>query len=72
VVEENEALDGDDDTGKLLLTEEWRARFKRGTHDGSGNSSDGDHRQGKNRGKDRDNKRSTGDRANRLRRVQEG
>ncbi|XP_071685113.1 uncharacterized protein [Lolium perenne] len=62
VVEENEAVDGEDDSGKLLLTEEeWHARFARGAHGGNSSGSGGDHHQGKNRGKDRDDKRSTGE-----------
>jgi hypothetical protein len=59
VVEENEAIDGAEDSGgRLLLTEEeWRARQKRAAHDGSSGSNGGDRRQAKNRGKDRDDRR---------------
>jgi hypothetical protein len=65
LVEENEAVDGEDDSGKLLLMEEeWRARFVRGAHGGNISGSGGDHRQGRNRGKDRDDKRSTGEGSN--------
>jgi hypothetical protein len=64
VLEENESVDGEDDFGKLLLTEECRARFRRGAHGGRGTRSGGDHHQDKNRGKDRDDKRSVGDGAN--------
>jgi hypothetical protein len=46
IVEKNEAIDGEDPLGQLLLThEEWRAWEKRSAHDGSDDSSSGDHRQ---------------------------
>jgi hypothetical protein len=56
MLEENESVDGEDDSGELLLTEEWRARFARGAHGGTCSSSGGDHRQGKNHSKDRGDK----------------
>lgn len=57
VVEENEAIDGADPSGQLLLTaEEWRAREKR--QDGGSGS---DNRQGKSRGKGRDDRRPAGE-----------
>lgn len=59
VVEENDALNGVDDSGQLLLTEEqWRARHKKGSRDVGGSSSGGDNRQGKKKG--RDDKRPAG------------